>query len=1085
MADEELDMANDDVVMVESSRFLVPDGCPVIPADIASDELIAIVAVHHRYAFGANQDNTHPLLLAPDHRGCHVYLTQNRGQSTWTFGRSSESARTRLTDEVDVFFPAHTAASAAAKKQFALVPTRETNLQANQTGQAITCWRMDALSRTTTTVNGAVIRKPTSQLREDKIIYPTAVYLDNSKVNHIEVAGTKIDIWFVRPAGYILDLQPEFQASQLSDELQNPKPKVHGKWALHRFMLWPLEEPISNRSYRVVNRFTGKVGTAKMFHGPHTLDGRNREFRLFYKKLVHDSLVQYNERITIDKVPGILTDSHHGMVPYGALQAELKDTHPTYRFRTATAMIRPVFSALEFLHHHRIIHDSENFWDSVLIRHEDNRVTKVLLVDYSSICEIPSEEAMPRDSMVNDGRKAMALIEDCCDIWACRSSRTLSAVSADVLRRKAEDAEKEYNTHLDACRYWFGDKNYDRTTPKSKKLLEVLAEKEMNVARAKANQATNAGLLEIGPLTWVRLQKIVHAWVELKAKSRHDVQQPWQPTIPMVLTLGHEYLDELANKLYHGEWDLTPQDLCDKLRALEGEVPMPWRTFTVTRQVRFQFATTGKLKIRSLVDCIVTYCDIYPESRSKINAALYEFVDAKVVSLPLLVKALYARGVCDRPMKRTLQKLADVMALFKAGHTVDMLEMPGMEFLPTASGCDVGITEEHRICYHVPSRMFNVTQLQHVQSTPVLQKCLANPDVRCGEFAEVRGEPAIQGHYISLSLLPKFAEALELTVSEQPDAVSPGTGFQSDFSGVARGRVILAHTELAAYASVSRTGLQFKHHPTSIETFALLDPFMPTYFGTMKVLPRALDGRVVLPQADHWAKFKRAEDIEEDILRAAKGGKHTFQHRLRDESMMTLAGYKPRHGEAMETAILLRDTIIANARVPPPSTLNKAGPRPQPVPQIKRVNLGVTVDFFSRNLHLLKETLHYGVDANQPFEPLGRANTTYEERAAIRNQAKLWVEEYVDSDSGGDETEVEDPAVIHRAAGARAGAVNPNANTPSFNMLGGTLEAAARGDTPGRAFLKARQAPEKNASIASPEGVEMELADTEMIDWGA
>lgn len=592
--------------------------------------------------------------------------------------------------------------------------------------------------------------------------------------------------------------------------------------------------------------------------------------------------MDYNERVILDGIPAIITDSYQGMIEYGTLQAQLKEEHPTIRFMVAAAILRPLFSALEYLHHNRIIHNSVDV-HSVLINFKNNRVRKVLLVDYSTTYAIPPEEEMPREAMLNDSRRAMELIEDLCNIWALRSVPAPHAVHEDEMRRRTEVAEEEFVAQDNACRYFFENKGDDRHSVYGRRMLKVLAQKEMDWSRAKANQLHNAGQLQIGSVAADRLQNIVRYWEIPKPKDfrgdgpSRSIEDEEHRDLPMMLTLGHKFLDDLANPLYHTRWDLLPRDICAKLRSLEGEVQNPWRTFGVTREVWCRIrtkedynASKGGLRIVGLLDYMTTYCDMFPDWRDKIMSIFAKFVAQKGPRgepLAFLLGAFEAERVCSPDMRFMLQTLEEAQALFDSGQTLEKLGTQSA-ILANGNGVNVKFAEEHHICYHVPSGMFNVTQLQRLQCTTVLEKCLANSDIRCDNFVEVRGESSIQGHYIALSLLPKFAKALELTVNEEPECERLHTGNPSDFSNVSPGRVVLAHSGLVAFASVSRTGGQFSHLPTSPKDVESADPFLPTYFGNIKVLPRFSDGKPELPRAGHWVRFKRAEDIEEDMSRA-------------------------------------------------------------------------------------------------------------------------------------------------------------------------------------------------------------------------
>jgi hypothetical protein len=809
----------------------------------------------------------------------------------------------------------------------------------------------------------------------------------------------------------------------------------------------------------------------------------------------------------IDNIPAIITDSSQGMIPYGALQAELKEKHPTFRFMAAAAIIRPLYSALEFLHHHRIIHSSVD-WSSVLIHFSNDRVDKILLVDYSMAYSIPAEEEMPRHAMLQDSCRAMELIEDCCGIWAMRKVPAPHAVHENEMRRRAELAEQEWVIQRNACRYFFENKKDDRHSAYGKRMLKVLAQKEMDWSRAKTNQLHNAGQLQIGAVTVDKLQRIVQDWEKTNPKKSTG-KIPTQGTndredeaYPMMLTLGHKFLDDLANHLYHSRWDLLPRDICTKMRSLEGEVQHPWRTFAVTRKPRFRIRTKDEyaasrrgLRIVGLFEYMANYCDMYPEWRDRVWSAFAKFAVRKGPdgeSLGILCEALQDMCVCSPAMQHALQTLDEAQALLDLDRTLETAGT-GPEVALDGDGVNVMIAEEHHVCYHVPSGMFNVTQLHQMQCMVVLERCLADQDIRCDNFVEVRGESSIQGHYVPLSLLPRFAKALELTVTKEPDAERAYMGTNpSDFSHVSPGRVVLAHSGLVAFASVSRTGGQFSHLPTSPLDIESADPFLPTYFGDTKVLPSFADGRIDLPRPDHWVKFKRAEEIEADILRAkgraSKDVLGTYTPRpalsLGVELILKPAVYKLHPGLAR--ALERRAVVIVGARnhsrhLDGPS---RDMPQSHTLPKVGRENPGLTPSFVARNTNVLRSPPYRGLDLDQPFEPIDRQKTTPRERREFREKSKFWTDRYVPSES---EYSSEDGEDDSPARGDEDVVHLQNHTAQTQNIVGGSYAPPTRlmqGVNYGAQWLASRGSPAVGGSAAASAELETELADTVTTDWG-
>jgi hypothetical protein len=299
MANEDIDMTDapnedgldviGDVAETPTKHHIdLPDGCPEIPDWVSTKDLVAIVTLHHRDAFCANYDSRYYMVPIidetaapdePDELGCTIYLERKVGQPTYSFGRFMETPRTTRADAVDVFLPM----TAAAKNQFTLAPAHETDFEAHRTEEAISAWRVESGSETVTSVNGVPIQKHTFRTKKKKVSNPHGLYLDDSRVNRIDVLGMKMEIWIVRKAGFVLDVEPGFDTGPLTQALQFVNSERHGSWARDRYILSRLAEPISNRSYRVLQRFTGRTETAKLFPEPYGLQERNREFLMFYK----------------------------------------------------------------------------------------------------------------------------------------------------------------------------------------------------------------------------------------------------------------------------------------------------------------------------------------------------------------------------------------------------------------------------------------------------------------------------------------------------------------------------------------------------------------------------------------------------------------------------------------------------------------------------------------------------------------------------------------------------------------------------------------------------------------------------------
>jgi len=109
-----------------------------------------------------------------------------------------------------------------------------------------------------------------------------------------------------------------------------------------------------------------------------------------------------------------------------------------------------------------------------------------------------------------------------------------------------------------------------------------------------------------------------------------------------------------------------------------------------------------------------------------------------------------------------------------------------------------------------------------------------------------------------------FAMSLGLSLAV-PDHTQEFPAYDpADFSKAVH-FVILAHTSLVPWASVTREGGQFNFHaPLMPLSFESRGTFLATYFGNMKVLPKSVPGsREVYERPDHWSKFKTASEIDD------------------------------------------------------------------------------------------------------------------------------------------------------------------------------------------------------------------------------
>jgi hypothetical protein len=175
----------------------------------------------------------------------------------------------------------------------------------------------------------------------------------------------------------------------------------------------------------------------------------------------------------------------------------------------------------------------------------------------------------------------------------------------------------------------------------------------------------------------------------------------------------------------------------------------------------------------------------------------------------------------------------------------------------------IQIQEIHQVWYHVPSRMFNVTQLHRLVSPERFVNSVNDGNIRCDHYVEVRGDPKLQGLYVTMSLLAAFGVQLGLTMEILNHTQGFPTYDPADFSQVVY-HIILVHTGLVPWASVTRHGKQFNFNaPRYVDKFEPHYTFLPTYFGSLKVLPPLPPGgnEYVIPE--HWSKFRTVEELED------------------------------------------------------------------------------------------------------------------------------------------------------------------------------------------------------------------------------
>ncbi|KAH7386789.1 hypothetical protein DE146DRAFT_768415 [Phaeosphaeria sp. MPI-PUGE-AT-0046c] len=489
---------------------------PAIPDDIDEDEVLAIDTIHHDRAHGSNEDGPHAIrtiLPGSAVSGIHVFLRQVNGTPNFTIGRQISEVRLLrgVRAQHDIFLPDN----AVGMRQCVLQPVPEQNL-----------WRVHSTSKIIATVNGTPIQdcKPTSNQQPNSL--PKAIYL--KQYDH--VSGR----------------------SEL--------------WARNRYYITGVQ--VSEKTFRVINRFTGIIETAKVFErGQNPRRLRDKELLLMGKAEVDASIVRYQQSTEIGNIPAIITDTYDGFDTYESLRDDIRRSHPGWGFEVASQLVRGLFSALAWMHFNDIIHGNVSN-GSVLLRIVNRKCDQVLLVDYSTARPFVTGEMLPLEEMIADGQAAMQLIEDFCDIWALRNGAPATTTAENVMRQRTQELMDKH----EAVKRVFDDyirKGNNVTDSKGKKLAKLQDKLKNSWKSAHDKETHNRASREIVNMSRSKTDAMVREW---------ELAHPPQLSIykqHMLLSLGHPYIDSLANNLYVIRWDTTPHEICGKLRTVGGDIEEP------------------------------------------------------------------------------------------------------------------------------------------------------------------------------------------------------------------------------------------------------------------------------------------------------------------------------------------------------------------------------------------------------------------------------------------------------------------------------------------------------------------------------
>jgi len=745
--------------------------------------------------------------------GCNIFLTRNNNKIAYSMGRGNAQR------PCDVYLPE----KQAGVEHLILAPVQASN-----------AWRIRCTSTMRTEVNGVPIQSASVCRQGGPKRLPCAVYLRQNLINCISTNGVRIDVWLLKTPMEAFPTEDIVTKSVDNYFADRSEP-----WARRELFL--LGEQVSRNSHRVVHRFTGAVSTAKVFRdGPYRWQKRAQEFAKFGKEQVDASIVRYHAMVEIDNMPAVLTDTHKGLQTYAALLSDIKTLHMGSRFLIAAKLQRRLFSALDFLHFHGIIHGAVTN-DSVLLRLAGRQAQTVLLVNYSATTSVTAGTELPRSHTLEDGRAAMEIVADCCDIWHVRQAAARNAEDERFMAGKTSTAREE----LDLVKRVIADfhqRDGRKRSRKGKRLLRLVELKQQVYERCRADQERNATRREFGVCLQESIDEAVEDWARAHAAFRVG-ETAW-----MHLSLGHPYLDNLANELHHGRWDTTPREVCAQFKSLAGEIEEPWQTLAVEKPLTFR--RSGKdIAEPCVLRWIASCCESYPEWRPALETEYNGHVRPRAG----LIRA------------KSLRKLRN--ALSSHGHLPASISGTFVALLtPKAQGQSTIHTKAaHRVMQHLPSRMFNLTQLQRLANPDNFIACVESREHGCDNYVEVRGEPSLQGCYAPIALLAHFASRLGLSLPDAPPvphALLPAHD-PADFSQVPTGRIVLVRTGLVGFASVVRSGDQCDWHaPRKPQNPETIHSFLATYFGNMKVLPRLPDHVHEHLRPTHWSAFQTAEALE-------------------------------------------------------------------------------------------------------------------------------------------------------------------------------------------------------------------------------
>ncbi|KAH4955624.1 hypothetical protein HBI82_055530 [Parastagonospora nodorum] len=872
----------------------IPAAQPDIPAAVPSQDVVAIVTIHGRRAslvnrtsiyaqadvFRASVNPRSPPVLA----GVNIFLHRHLDSSGYSMGRAMADPKA-FQMLLDVYLPD----THVAKRQFEVVPDWERD-----------CWRLQSTTETVTMVNGAPIQLSTRRKKDQGKQVPAMTFLKQSGVNIITIHDFQIDVWLMKSVRQVHGPK-DFVPLPLDPSVQDVSDRPE-QWARDRFIA--TTKQVSAQTVGVIDRFSGMISAAKIFRSEnHPQQFRDREFLAFSKQDVDASIVRYLQTTQIDGLPAIITDAHAGFQTYGVLRHDIHRSHPGIRFSLASKMALCLYRALAWMHFHGIFHGQVSD-ENILIRLKDGKPEHVLLVGYTTARHTPTGKQIAFADMLTDAQATMKLVEDCCDIWTFRNGPTRDAQGEHIMQKRTQDLMLQYHS-VRRCSIDFIERlGNSPESVKGAKLIRLQNKLGNDWSSAQRAQQQNLMAREVALLGTTKLKEHIEEWQSANP-PRNTIYRDY-----MLLTLGHPVLDSLSDGLHVKPWDAMPHEVCSAIKQAGGQVEEPWQTFQVQKTIAL--AATNAERYDQIMAWLAASCEIYPEWHEVLEAEIEKHLrtNSGMIGqgeLEDLHSALQTHGPVPASMTTIFRLFAD------------------MTTVPEH------VEELYNVSYHIPSRMFNITQLQRLATPENLAHTITEGQVRCDNFVEVRGDAKVEGCYVSLSLLTKTVNDLGLLLLETPHSTPEMPTFDTaDFSQVPQARIVLARPGMIGFGSMLREGDQANFLYSRIPD-SFIDPntFIATYFGDMKVLPELAAGtRTHYVRPEHWSKYKTAKESES-----------LTELNKRDPLKATSSSHSsPGQTDVDETLLgqLLRDRELIRAAARPPT---KHSISRSPSPSRKRVRV--------------------------------------------------------------------------------------------------------------------------------------------------